>query len=164
MVHPRFLVVAAALALSVGCSAKLSHYILVPIVSTHVVTKDVTQSGKDDAGKPVSCTTRVHQFVSLPTGEAYGLNVEHDAMSWFSSNEFSVSFYENGALKQVTLNSDPQVDETLTATAGLVKELGSLAAAAARAPCPTKDVTTTEVVKCVLPFDQWKANDYKCRP
>jgi hypothetical protein len=67
-------------------------------------------------------------------------------------------------IEQVTLGSDPQADETLRATADLVKELGAVAtsAVAARSGCPTKNVETRESVRCVLPFAEWKANGYRC--
>jgi hypothetical protein len=145
-----------------GCSGRLSHDVLVPVVSTHVVAKTLTLSGQDSRGNDATCSEESHEFLRLPSGETYGLNVEGGG--WFARNELSVSFYESGALKQVTLGSDPQVDESLRATADLVKELGAVASLAvtARTGCPTKNVETRESVRCVLPFADWKANGYRC--
>jgi hypothetical protein len=158
---------AALLALAPGgpaCSGRLSHDVLVPVVGTHVVARTVTLSGEDSRGNPATCSEESHEFVTLPTGETYGLNVDARRSGWFARNELSVTFYESGALKQVTLGSDPQVDETLRASADLVQQLGTVVATAAgaRAGCPTRSVTTRETVRCVLPFAEWKANGYRC--
>jgi hypothetical protein len=156
------------LAFLVACSSKLSHDVMVPKTGTHVVVKTVTETGKNANDAAATCSSEIHQFVSLPTGEEYGLNVKTGRFGWFASNELSVSFYENGMLKQVTLNSDPQVDETLQASANLVKELGAAlgpalgAARAAPETCPTKEITVKETVHCVLPFSKWQENRYKC--
>jgi hypothetical protein len=103
--------------------------------------------------------------MSLP-GAPYDLNID-TTWAWFSRNEFSVSFSDTGTLKQVTLNSDPQIDETIQSTATLVKELGAVAALGLKPlgaePCPTKDVVTEEQVMCMLPIAQWRENHYKCQ-
>ena len=158
-------VLAATLStLLLACSAKLSHPIRVATLEVHAVHKQITQTGKDAAGKSASCTENVVQFLSLP-GDTYDLDIDA-GWAWFSRNEFSVTLADNGTLKQVTLNSDPQIDETIQSTATLVKELGSLAGSAAAArsagPCPTKDVTTDESVQCMLPLDQWRRAGYTC--
>jgi hypothetical protein len=75
-------------------------------------------------------TETTHETLTLPLGDAYAVNID-DSTSWFASNEFSMSFNDQGVLKQVTLNSDPQLDETLTATAALVKEVAAVAGPAA---------------------------------
>jgi hypothetical protein len=156
----------AAITMSIlllACSARLSNPIRVPTLEVHAVHKQITQTGKDAAGRPAACTESVVQFLSLP-GETYELNID-TKWAWFSKNEFSVTFADAGTLKQVTLNSDPQLDETIQSTATLVKELGSVvASAAARSErsCPTKEVGTAEKVECVLPLDQWRSAGYAC--
>jgi len=67
----------------------------------------------------------VESLASLPLGEAYDINVRQ---GWFSATEFSVSLTDQGALKQVTLNADPQVDETVKAVADVLDSLPILKA------------------------------------
>lgn len=68
----------------------------------------------------------VETVESLPLGEVYDINVRQGL---FSATEFSVSLTEQGALKQVTLNADPQVDETIKAAADLADSVTALKAA-----------------------------------
>jgi len=157
----------AAFALSactplLACSARLSSPVRIPLLEVHAVQKRITQTGKDATGNDVKCTENVVQFLSLP-GKTYDVNVE-TGWAWFSKNEFSVTFYDSGALKQLTLNSDPQLDETIRSSATLVKELGSVVASAVArsAGCPTEDVARDEQVECVLPLDQWRSAGYRC--
>ncbi|HVH06789.1 MAG TPA: hypothetical protein VNE71_12400, partial [Myxococcota bacterium] len=83
----------------------------------------------------------------------------------------TVGFYESGALKEVTLNSDPQVDETLEAGAKLAKETAglvtSLAAASALAAARDPDTASCgrfrdERIECVEPFEAWMATPERC--
>jgi hypothetical protein len=53
----------------------------------------------------------------------------------FADNQFSVSFGDNGMLKQVTLNSDPQLDESLAAAAALTERLAAAAGVTSVAAC-----------------------------
>jgi hypothetical protein len=46
-----------------------------------------------------------------------------------------VSFGDNGMLKQVTLNSDPQLDESLAAAAALTERVAAAIGVASAAPC-----------------------------
>jgi hypothetical protein len=158
---PHLLVAVIAL-VAVGCSAKLTNDVRIPITRLFVIEKTVSSTGTQ-AGGPVDCgSSVVHEFKQLPSDEFYGLNIKGGE---FASNEFSVTFHESGALKQVTLNSDPQIDETISATASLVKELGAAipsAGVAAAAACP-KPVSTKTKVECALPFSEFVSNGYKCR-
>jgi hypothetical protein len=67
----------------------------------------------------------VEAIETLPLGEVYDVNVRQGL---FSATEFSVSLTEQGALKQVTLNADPQVDETIKAAADLADSVSALKA------------------------------------
>lgn len=60
-------------------------------------------------------------IVQLPLGEPYDVTVK---TSWFAKSEFSVLFNDAGLLKQVTVNSTPQLAETITAMAALAKSIG----------------------------------------
>ena len=60
-------------------------------------------------------------IVQLPLGEPYDVTVK---TSWFAKSEFSVLFNDAGLLKQVTVNSTPQLADTLTAMAALAKSVG----------------------------------------
>jgi hypothetical protein len=76
-------------------------------------------------------------IVQLPLGEPYDVTVN---TSWFAKSEFSVLFNDAGLLKQVTVNSTPQLAETLTAMAALAKSIGEAAkpgVSMAQADCGT---------------------------
>ncbi len=69
-----------------------------------------------------NCPAQTTQaIVQLPLGEPYDVTVN---TSWFAKSEFSVLFNDAGLLKQVTVNSTPQLAETLTAMAALAKSIG----------------------------------------
>lgn len=69
-----------------------------------------------------NCPAQTTQaIVQLPLGEPYDVTVKN---SWFAKSEFSVLFNDAGLLKQVTVNSTPQLAETLTAMAALAKSIG----------------------------------------
>ena len=117
-----------------GCSATLQtvpvtdpavfHGIRVRALETYVVRKQsVTEKCKPQT---------LESIVHLPLGRAYDVNFSG---GWFADNQFSVSFGENGMLKQVTLNSDPQLDESLAAAAALTERLSAAAGAASAAGC-----------------------------
>jgi hypothetical protein len=132
-----------------------------------VVTKNVTLL---DA-KKVRCGSEIRrEYVVLPLGEEYALNID-TTWSWFAANQFSVEFNDAGMLKKVVLNSDPQLDETLTAAATLVKETAGLVstvaavggAAAAVADPATCGAHKEEVITCIQTPEQWKASPEKCQ-
>ena len=74
-----------------------------------VVVKEITRTS--------GAKQKVEEIALLPLGEAYDIHVKQ---GWFSSTEFSVSLTDQGTLKQVTLNADPQVDETIKAVADVL--------------------------------------------
>ncbi len=82
-----------------------------------VVVKEITRkSGFRQTVETVSV---------LPLGVAYDINVKQ---GWFSSTQFSVSLTDEGTLKQVTFDADPQVDETLKAAADVLDSVPILKA------------------------------------
>ena len=165
---------AVLVALAIGaaaCSARLSSRagdgVRVRALAPYVVTKHVTLLDK----ARIPCEEqRAREFLNLPAGEPYALNVDN-RFAWFASNELTVGFYESGALKEVTLNSDPQVDETIEAGAKLAKETASLvtslAAASALAAGRDPDAASCgrfrdERIECVEPFEAWMATPERC--
>jgi hypothetical protein len=82
-----------------------------------VVVKEITRKS--------GAKQTVETVESLPLGEVYDINVRQGL---FSATEFSVSLTEQGTLKQVTLNADPQVDETIKAAAELADSVSALKA------------------------------------
>jgi hypothetical protein len=163
----------AAIAACCGaaCSARLSSRagdgVRVRALAPYVVTKRITLLDK----ARIPCDEqRAREFLNLPTGEAYALNVDN-RFAWFASNELGVAFYESGALKEVTLNSDPQVDETLEASAKLAKETAglvtSIAAASVTAAAGDPDPASCgkfrdERIECVELFEAWQATPESC--
>ena len=77
-----------------------------------IVVKEITRKS--------GAKQKVEEIALLPLGEAYDINVKR---GWFSATEFSVSLSEQGTLKQVTLNADPQVDETIKAVADVLDKV-----------------------------------------
>jgi hypothetical protein len=154
-----------------ACSARLASTpgdgVRVRALAPYVVTKHVTLLDK----ARVPCEElRAREFLNLPAGEPYALNVDN-RFAWFAANELTVAFYESGALKEVTLNSDPQLDETLEAGAKLAKETAglvtSIAAASALAAAGQPDAASCgrfrdERIECVEPFDAWQATPERC--
>ncbi len=82
-----------------------------------VVVKEITRKS--------GAKQRIEEIALLPLGEAYDINVKQGI---FSATEFSVSVTDQGTLKQVTLNADPQVDETLKGVADLLDSVPILKA------------------------------------
>lgn len=60
-------------------------------------------------------------IVQLPAGDPYDITVK---TGWFAKSEFTVMFTDTGLLKEVALNSTPQLAENLTAMATLAKAIG----------------------------------------
>jgi hypothetical protein len=94
----------------------------VPVANleAHIVTKKVQFFDKD--GK-LCKETETAEFKMLPSGKKYCLNINP---SWFASNEMTIEINDDGALKKVVMNSDPQLDETIASTANLAKEIGGI--------------------------------------
>jgi hypothetical protein len=163
----------AALALAalvaLGCSARLASSpgdgVRVRALAPYVVTKRVVLLDK----ARVPCEElRAREFLNLPAGEPYALNVDN-RFAWFAANELTVAFYESGALKEVSLNSDPQLDETIEAGAKLAGETAKLVTAVAEASvlAAVPDAASCgrfrdERIECVEPFEAWQATPEQC--
>jgi hypothetical protein len=158
----------ATLAIAValpGCAAKLAvkkgddgNGIVYRAPETRVVVSrksSYTAKGERDA----CLEETLHEFVALPLGQAYSVNVDN-SKAWFASNQFAMKFSDAGTLTEVSLNSDPQVDETITATATLVKEVaaaaGTLAPLVAARDGKCGDYVEKEVL-CMKSLDAWSA-------
>ena len=168
--------VPAALALAVlalACAGKLAvdhtpsgEGIVLRQPTPHAVTVRVTKLDKHKAPCGEEYETR---FVVVPLGPAYTLNID-DRWSWFAKNQLSVEFFASGAPKRIALNSDPQVDEAITASADLLEEAAALVT---RSEAPRGRVTGVdeqscgqlrdEHVLCVQTYEDWMREPEKCR-
>ena len=77
----------------------------------------VTQETRTERCKPKS----TQSIVQLPVGNPYDVTVKP---AWFAKSEFTLMLHETGLLKEVTLNSTPQLAENLNAMATLAKSIG----------------------------------------
>lgn len=78
------------------------------------------------------CPPRTEESVThLPVGDAYEINFE---AAQFGKSEFTVTLADDGGLKQVTLNSTPQLAETIKSLAELTEKVSKFAIAPAAAP------------------------------
>jgi len=162
----------AALAIS-GCAARLAvehtatgNGVVLRQPVPHAVTVHVTELDKNAAACGEAYETR---FVVVPAGSPYTVNID-DRWAWFAKNELVVEFFESGAPKRVALNSDPELDETLTAAARLVKEAGALVTRAATAGSRVSEVdrescgqSRDEHILCVQRYEEWVQEPEKCR-
>jgi len=162
---------ALAICVALGCSARLSSEagdgVRVRAPAPFVVTRRVLLLDKNH----VPCgEARERDFLSLPAGELYALNVD-DRWSWFAANELRVRFHDSGNLEEVLLGSDPQLDESLEATARLVEGSARLvtAVSASRAAAAAGEPDAAscgrhrdERIACVETFEQWQAAPERC--
>src|SRR5689334_9075791 len=132
-----WMILMACLLLTTGCASYLKVYgvtnpqefrgIRVHEAVSYVVTKKI---------KTEKCPERTEDnIIHLAVGPAYDINVEPSS---FAKTEFSVQFSDTGVLKQVTMNSTPQVAETINAVANLAEKVGKIAGGAA-APAAAAD-------------------------
>jgi hypothetical protein len=132
-----------------GCSATLRtvpvtdpavfHGVRVRALETYVVKKQyVTERCQPQT---------IESIAHLPLGRAYDVSFSGGRLA---DNQFSVSFGDNGMLKQVTLNSDPQLDESLAAAAALTERVAAAAGAASVAAC---GATLSESILEVRPLE-----------
>ena len=113
-----------------GCAARLAHPIQVRTAEAYLM-KRTTLTERTQSGVRVCVEEVSLEVVFLPGGAVQELDFEPGL---FSANQFSVTLADSGALRQVTLNSDPQVDETLAAAGNLIgKAAGAAAEVAAHA-------------------------------
>lgn len=120
-----WLVVCTCAALgSAACAARLSHPVPVREAEPWLVKRTIETERAQRAGEP-QCVREVTLEIAYLPGAAYALDLRPGV---FAANEFSVTLHESGTLKQVTLNSDPQVDETIEAVGALGESLAAVAA------------------------------------
>jgi hypothetical protein len=160
-----------ALFAACGCSARLASEpgdgVRVRAPAPFVVTRHVTLLDEDR----VACgEARERDFLNLPFGELYALNVD-TRWSWFAKSELRVRFHDSGNLEEVQLASDPQLDEALEATASLAGETAKLVtavsvsragAAAAEPDAASCGRHRDERIECVEPFEKWLASPERC--
>jgi hypothetical protein len=161
-----------AIVAALGCSARLSSRpgdgVRVRAPAPYVVTRHVTLLDKSRA----PCREAIERdFVNLPFGEPYALNVDN-RWSWFAKNELRVRFHDSGNLEEVLLNSDPQLDEALEGSAALVEQSARLVTAvtASRASAAAGEPDAEscgryrdERIECVETFGQWESSPERCK-
>ena len=143
-----------------GCASKLSveqfptgdvtgNGIVVHTPVAHLLTKKIEIFDKD---KKLCQASIKRETINLPSKGAYTVNVDP---ALFASNTFSIEFNDQALLKKVHLESDPQIDETLEASASLIKEVSGLAAQIAPAamgvpfaPSQLQNRTDVDVATC----------------
>jgi hypothetical protein len=145
----RSLMVFFVLVSMTGCASRLVVYsakdspnvvkgIRVHTPVSYLVTKEITTE---------KCPLRIEDsIIHLPVGEPYDITFEP---SFFAKNEFSVSFGDNGVLKQVSLNSTPQVAETIKALAELTEKVGTALRASAKGAETACGAVTSETITSV---------------
>jgi hypothetical protein len=112
------------LVISGACAARLSQPVRLREAEPWLVKKTTVSERAPRSGASQCVREVTLEIVHLP-GAAYALDVRPGL---FASSEFSVTLHESGTLKQLSLNSDPQVDETLEAAGALGEKLAGAAA------------------------------------
>lgn len=107
-----------------ACAARLSQPVRVREAEPWLVKRTIVSERPQRVGEAQCVREVTLEIVHLP-GAAYTLDVRPGL---FAASEFSVTLHESGTLKQVTLNSDPQIDETLEAVGSLAEKLAGAAA------------------------------------
>jgi hypothetical protein len=128
-----------------GCASKLVIYsanenpnevkgIRVRAPASYVVTKEIETQ---------KCPTRTEDsIIHLPVGEAYDITFDPAP---FGKAEFAVSFSDTGVLRQISLNSTPQVAETIKAVAELTEKVSEFVPLGIKAP-DCGSVTSSRIV------------------
>lgn len=144
MMNRALLFVGLAFISMTGCASKLV---------VHNVSKNSNEIKGIRVRAPVSyivtkqietekCPPRTEEsIIHLPVGEPYDITFDPAP---FGKAEFSISFTDTGALKQVTLNSDPQVAETISALAELTEKVAGAVPLVALVDCG--NVTKTSII------------------
>lgn len=157
----------------IGCATRLAvdhdptgDGIVLRQPTPHAITVRTTKLDKNRAPCGEEYETR---FVVVPLGPAYTVNVD-EAGSWFAKSALTVEFFASGAPKRIALNGDPQVDETIAATADLIEETAALVtrseAPSARASGVDRESCgelRDEHVLCVQTYEDWMREPEKCR-
>jgi len=116
-------------------------------VEDGVYTK-LTKGGTCDTGTPFQ------KITSIPTGPKYFVKVEG---STFSKTSLSIKLNSDGALSELTFNSESTLPDTLTGAANVLKALPALGIAGAGAPAPgvLAPCDAGEVIKKLTKYDEW---------
>lgn len=149
---------AGALALASGCASQLRVVHgsetpdLVPVEET-ATWISYTKTQAWDGAKKLCVRTVSAKPAFLPSGRRYYVGVDAARLA---DTEFSLELTEAGSLKKVSLNSDPQGDETLKAAGELAKNLASAVAtvaplALARAPLERERAQAEQLAEAECP-------------
>ena len=125
-VKKRVGLLAAALQ-AMGCAAYLKEPVIVRSPQAYLI-KRTSVTEKEQGGQPTCVTEVSAEVVYLAGAEEHRIDTQR---GFLASNQLSVQLHESGTLKQVSLNSDPRIDETLGAVGGLLEKLAGAAATVA---------------------------------
>jgi hypothetical protein len=109
----------------------------------------LAKGGSCDSGTPFQ------KVVSLATGPTYYVQVEG---SMFAKTTFDLKLNADGALAELSFNTESNLPDTLTGVSNILKTLPELgiAGAGAPAPGPQPACDTGEIVKKITKFDEWR--------
>jgi hypothetical protein len=126
----------------------------IPITTYELWIEEGTYS-KLAKGGDCDSKTPFQKFVSLPTGPVYYIKVEG---SLFAKTSLNVKLNADGALSELSFNSESNLPDTFSGAANVLKAVPTLGVAGAGAPLPgpVPACDTGEVVKKVTKFDEWK--------
>lgn len=153
---PVLMVVAVGLA---GCASNFKSEKLadgeisgIPVVAYQPAWVQREFTIKPKEGHPdAECTSPKTEtsLETLPIGGTYGVKFEP---SWFGKGEFTIDLNENGTLKTLTLNSDPQFAENLGAATEFLKTIVPVPPAAAGFVAPEEEPNCVVVGSDIINF------------
>jgi hypothetical protein len=105
-------------------------------------------------GGTCDTSTTFQKVASIPTGPKYFVMVDPSA---FSKTSVDVKLNSDGALSELSFNSESNVPDALTGAANVLKALPALGIAGAGAPAPpgVTPCDSGEVIKKITKYDEW---------
>jgi hypothetical protein len=106
-------------------------------------------------GGACDTSTPFQKIASIATGPVFYVQVEG---SLFAKTSLDLKLNADGALSELSFNSESNLPDTLTGVSNILKTLPSLgiAGAGAPAPGPLPACDTGEVIRKITRFDEWK--------
>jgi hypothetical protein len=126
----------------------------IPVARYELWVEEGTYS-KLGKGGPCDSGTPFQKVVSLATGPVYYIQIEG---SMFAKTTFNLKLNADGALAELSFNTESNLPDTLNGVSNVLKALPNLGAAGAGAPLPgpLPACDTGEIVKKITKFDEWK--------
>jgi hypothetical protein len=125
----------------------------IPVATYELWVEEGTYS-KLAKGGACDTSTPFQKVASLATGPVYYVQVEG---SMFAKTSLDLKLNADGALSELSFNSESNLPDTLTGISNVLKTLPSLgvAGAGAPAPGPLPACDTGEMVRKITRFDEW---------